>query len=347
MTGVCLPYYSIVCWIHSPSFLDCYIMNRFLKPLYLLLLLTFLGVNIALAEDFRGKKILYVDSYHLDYPWSAGIQQGIKNVLKHTHIELKTVSMDTKRHRSEMYKKEVALKVKKVIENYQPDVVIASDDNASKHLIQPYYKNADLPFVFCGVNWDASTYDYPYKNTTGMVEVSLIKPLVKQLETYSKGLRLGVLAFDTFSERKAVANYRGVVVVNEERYVSTFEEWKQAYIDLQKKVDQLVLVNITGAENWNDEQAIEFVKQNTTIPTGALERWVMPFAMLGYVKIPEEQGEWAANAALKILKGRPPRSIPIVTNEKGKLMINLGISEKANILFSLAMLKTAEIFVQK
>lgn len=322
-------------------------MSKFLKSLYLSLFLVFLSTHPTIAKDLSGKKILYVDSYHLEYPWSAGIQKGIKDALKHTDIELKIVHMDTKRHRTEAFKKQAALNVKKVIENYQPDVVIASDDNASKHLIQPYYKNADLPFVFCGVNWDASTYDYPYKNTTGMVEVSLVKPLVKQLESYSKGVRLGILAFDSFSERKAVANYKTVVVINEERYVSTFEEWKQAYIDLQKQVDQLILVNITGAENWNDEQAVEFVKQNTSIPTGALERWIMPFAMLGYVKIPEEQGEWAAKAALKILKGHPPRSIPITTNEKGKLMINLGISEKANILFSLAMLKTAEIFMPK
>ena len=48
-------------------------------------------------------------------------------------------------------------KAKAEIDAFKPDVVIAADDNASKYLIEPYFKDAALPFVFCGVNWDAST----------------------------------------------------------------------------------------------------------------------------------------------------------------------------------------------
>ena len=62
--------------------------------------------------------------------------------------------MDTKRNTDEEFKKTAALKAKAEIEASKPDVVIAADDNASKYLIQPYFKDASLPFVFCGVNWD-------------------------------------------------------------------------------------------------------------------------------------------------------------------------------------------------
>jgi hypothetical protein len=102
--------------------------------------------------------------------------------------------MDTKRHKGNEFIQAAAQKAKSEIESFQPDVVIASDDNASKHLIQPFYKDADLPFVFCGVNWDESVYGYPYKDVTGMVEVSGVKELIDLLKQFSKGERLGLLA---------------------------------------------------------------------------------------------------------------------------------------------------------
>ncbi|MCP4577871.1 MAG: hypothetical protein GY846_16480 [Deltaproteobacteria bacterium] len=79
------------------------------------------------------------------------------------------------------------------------DVVIAADDNASKYLIKPFYKDAGLPFVFCGVNWDASNYGFPYRNVTGMIEVAGAKELVKILQGYAKGSRVALLADDTLS----------------------------------------------------------------------------------------------------------------------------------------------------
>jgi hypothetical protein len=83
--------------------------------------------------------------------------------LKESGIELKVFRMDTKRNADEAFKKDAALKAKAEIEAFKPDVVIASDDNASKFLIEPYYKNASLPFVFCGVNWDEKCTGFPVK----------------------------------------------------------------------------------------------------------------------------------------------------------------------------------------
>lgn len=319
-------------------------MNILFKVFYLILISISIS-SVSATENYIGKKILYIDSYHLEYPWSAGILQGVKNGLRHTGVKLKTIHMDTKRHRSEIFKVRAGLKVKQLIDSYQPDVVIASDDNASKYIIQPYYKNASLPFVFCGVNWDASTYGYPYDNVTGMIEVGLIKALLAQLSGYAKGQRLGVLSIDSFSERKVINHYKDVfdIEMAEEYYVSTFEEWKQKYIQLQNQVDQVLLESTKGIPDWDEQEAIRFVKQYTKIPTGTMNAWMMPVAMMGYVKIPEEQGEWAASAALKILAGQTPRDIPIARNTQGKLMININVSTKAHITFSLPILKVAEI----
>ena len=79
--------------------------------------------------------------------------------------------MDTKRNKSDEYKIAVGREARDLILSWQPDVVITADDNAAKYLIQPYFKDSATPFVFCGVNWTAEEYGFPYSNVTGIVEV--------------------------------------------------------------------------------------------------------------------------------------------------------------------------------
>jgi hypothetical protein len=154
------------------------------KIAILIVALFFVLSTMACASGSKAKKkILYIDSYHAAYPWSAGITAGIQKIMSPRHdVELKIFRMDTKRNQSEEFKKAAALKAKALIESWQPDVVIASDDNASKYLIVPYYKDGTLPFVFCGVNWDAGVYGFPCRNVTGMVEVQLIDQIITTLE---------------------------------------------------------------------------------------------------------------------------------------------------------------------
>ena len=89
-------------------------------------------LSVALAPfpvSATQNKILYVDSYGQDYPWSAGIARGIEAVLKnHKNIQLKMIHMDTKRHNSEEFKIAAASQAKALIDSWQPQVVIASEE---------------------------------------------------------------------------------------------------------------------------------------------------------------------------------------------------------------------------
>lgn len=52
------------------------------------------------------RKILYIDSYHPEYIWSADIATGIRSVLSgREDVELKVFFMDTKRNQSEVAKR--------------------------------------------------------------------------------------------------------------------------------------------------------------------------------------------------------------------------------------------------
>jgi len=161
----------------------------------IILLLAQVNIVYAGKDNYRGKRILYVNSYHKGYDWSDGEQRGAETVLAGSGIDLRIVYMDTKNNTSEEFCRQSALKVKKYIEEFKPDVLIVSDDNAFAYVVAPYYRNGNLPVVFCGVNWDVSVYGAPYKNTTGMIEVALISQLYNHLRKFSKGDRVGFLGY--------------------------------------------------------------------------------------------------------------------------------------------------------
>jgi ABC-type uncharacterized transport system substrate-binding protein len=311
--------------------------------------LSILGICLftatAFAGDVNAKKVLFIDSYHFGYDWSDGVVDGVRQVLKETEAELRIFRMDTKRNQSEDFKRQAALKAKALIESYQPDVVIASDDNASKYLIRPYFRDADLPIVFCGVNWDASVYGYPYANATGMVEVELLEPLVAQLRQLAKGDKIGFLSIAGTTSEKDNAYHVEILgkPYDKTYYVMTYQEWKERFLQLQDEVDFLIIGNPQGLAGWDEKDFVRFAARHTRIPTGATIHWVKKFTLIGYMRVPQEQGRWAAGAALKILRGTPPSVIPMAQNRQGRLIINMRLAERLGVTFEPAVFKRAEI----
>lgn len=322
--------------------------NRYIKSLIFLVIISIsfaliifiidkMENNSQMGNVDRQKKILYVDSYHAEYEWSAGITRGVRSILDaRDDIVLKIVRMDTKRNISEAFKKDAALKVKALIESWKPDLVIASDDNASKYLISPYYKNSSLPIVFCGLNGDPSEYGFPTSNITGMLEVDLVSQLFATLRKYSKGKRIGYLSADTITERIAKNKFKKIFSLkfHKEKHVKTFSQWKKEYISLQSKVDIIFLANNAGIEDFNIEEAKSFILKNSKVPTGSTLSHMSPFVLISFSKMEEEFGEWSAISALQILNGTSPGDIKIVQNHKREIDLNFPLAKKLGIKFS-------------
>jgi ABC-type uncharacterized transport system substrate-binding protein len=300
------------------------------------------------SSSAKPKKILYIASYHADKgEWTAGIKAGIDSVLSNRDdIVLKAHNMDTRLTKSEEKKKSAALKARKVIETWQPDIVITSDDNAAKYLLKPYFKNSNIPFVFCGLNWDATVYGLPYKNTTGMVEVQLIKEMVEHLSPYAQGRKIGALRGDTLSNRKEQKHFENQLGVSmETRYANDLSEWKVKYQELQQEVDMLVLGSLRALDTQNApmDDIAQFILHTTTVPTAAYDEFMQSIALVTLSTIPEEQGQWAAEQALNILDGVSPTDIPIVQNRKAKRILNMRIAKLLGIMFPLDILESSHL----
>jgi len=303
-----------------------------------LLLLAF----FVLSSAAQAKECVYINSYHAGYAWSDAIEQVVRQGLQ-GQCHLTVFYMDSKRHTSEVYGKQKALEAKQLITRINPDVVLVSDDNASKYLVKPYYQGNSIPFVFCGINWTAETYGYPYSNATGMIEVSPIQAILRaareSLGDVNDVLFIGVKGVATDSKEftwlKKIYAREGVQV--RAMFVDNVQAWKQAYLAGQS-ADMIVLNNIAGIADWDKQLVQQFVQQHAQTFTVTTYDFMTPYTMFAMTKIAQEQGDWMVQLAIHVLQGKPLRRIPVVANRRWETFVNLKLLNKANIKLSAEIL---------
>lgn len=318
--------------------------KRFLL-IFFFLFFTFSSLN---AKSSEKKKVLYINSYHTGLYWSDGIERAIEKTIKNSKMPIvyKRFEMDTKRNSGESFKLKIAKKVKEIIDEFKPDLVITSDDNAAKYVIVPYFKDSSIPFVFCGINDSADKYGFPTKNITGMVEVQLVSQIVKELKKHAKGEKIAYLKGDTFSSIVTANSFEKQLGMKiEKRFVSSAEEWMKNYLELQDSADIVLIGSGAGIKNWNEkrDQIRDFVIKHTKVPSGSWISVVDDLALISYANKPQEQGEWAAKTAIDILNGKDISTIPIVENQKATIHINTKLGKKLNIVFPFDIIDNALI----
>lgn len=308
------------------------------KALYIVGLLA--AAILALAELMGGsvaaenrKKVLHIDSYHPGNEWNDRIVAAIRDTLAGKNVELRVVHLDAKRLPSDAEIGKSALQIKKTIEDFKPDVVTVSDDPAAQFVVMPYLRETGTPVLFCGLNWDASVYGLPYRNATGMVEVSPIAQIVRLLRQHARGPRLGYLTEDTDTKRKELVYHERLFGIGYERtyFVKSHAEWKEAFLKAQQEVDMLMILGVGALPDWNLADARRLAEERSEIPSGTDFEWLTPVSLIGVVKYPEEQGRWVAQAALRVLEGVQPNEIPLTYNREGELFFNQRIARRLGI----------------
>ncbi len=317
------------------------VWNR-LAPIAIALACALFGAQDASAN---ARKCLFVSSYHQGYGWSDGIERGLRGVLE-GQCEIQRFDMDTKRRKSEEEIQDSARRAKALIESWRPDIVITADDNAAKYLIVPYYKNHSLPFVFCAVNWTAEEYGFPYGNVTGMLEVAPVGPtLERALQVVRSLRRVFYIGADTLTESKNLKRYQDVThskgLQLDYALVGTTKAWLAAFRRAQN-YDLVILGNNAGINDWDRDQVRAVVMHDSRKLSVTNASTMMPYAMLGLTKVAEEQGEWAAKAALQILDGMLPRDIPIVANNRREVWINPRLLAASKVTLTDELMKKAK-----
>lgn len=300
-------------------------------------------------------KILLVNSYHYQFPWTRGItasiadyfqvmldQQGMVLSTEQGTVELKIIYMDSKRNADETSVTTAAFQARQTIETWRPDLLIISDDNAARYLVAPHLVGSALPVVFCGINWSADEYGFPADNVTGMIEVQLIGQLLNSLRPYAKGDRIAFLKGDDASARKEAAYFeQSIGRTLDKRFVGSFPQWKQEYLRLQQECDMLLIGNAAALGDWDAEAARQLIHEKTRVPTGNWDTWMASYALISLATMPEEQGQWAAQTALRILEGAAPASVPIAFNKSATMYLNMRLAKRLGITFPMQMIDQA------
>jgi ABC-type uncharacterized transport system substrate-binding protein len=292
---------------------------------WIVLILLVFGLAVCGKQS---KKIFYINSYHKGYVPSDEKMMAIQETFAaQTNMVLKIFFMDAQRRQDE---KSIQAKTKealKSVRDFNPDVIVASDDDAVKYVIAPYFRKGPIPVVFCGVNWSCHQYGLPTAFVTGMIEVLPAKEALEILrKIYPEMKKLTVLSGNSSSDRKNIKTlesiFRREELFSETNLVDNFSSWKQFFLAANKTSDVIFLPSNGAVAGWNDTEAWEFVFKNIRKPTFTCDESMMRFSVFGMTKVNREQGEWAANTALDILAGKKPIDFPVAVNRQTKGYIN-------------------------
>ena len=306
-------------------------MKLTVKYWYLIILV--LTVSCSLSQKSKEpKRIFYVNSYHAGYGSSDDIMKGMSKVLGGENVEIKTFFMDSKRKSSETEMQESVKEALTGIKDFSPEVLIVSDDNAVKYLVQPYFNGNKIPVVFCGVNWSAEAYGLG-ENITGMLEVLPLGKLLSMVKkNYPDAKKLCVLSEESLSEQnnKTILDtlYQNLGLEVQYSLAEDFETWKRMFVDANNTVDIIYMPTNGAIKNWDNEEAKLWVNDHLKIPAVTCDDFMMPFCVFGLTKVASEQGEWAAKTALEILSGKKPSEIPYTKNSESKAWLNENLAKK-------------------
>jgi ABC-type sugar transport system substrate-binding protein len=118
------------------------------------------------AQASAAKKVLIVHSYHAEYDWCQGVNEGIEKILKLAGVETRIFYMDTKRNSIQEWKEKSGQAAEAEMNAYDPDVVITVDDDAQAFFAKKHVNDDKRQIVFCGVNAEPEKYGFPAKNVT-------------------------------------------------------------------------------------------------------------------------------------------------------------------------------------
>lgn len=286
------------------------------------------------------KKVLLVQSYHAEYPWVVAINRGVTARLNAAGIPFDIFYMDTKRKTDEPWKKAAGQLAQKKVAEYQPGVIIAADDNAQQYFGRTLV-DGPMPLVFCGVNHDPTRYGYPARNVTGIIERPNLKQTLGLLARFRTIKSFALISDDdptsvgTLNHLKQ-GNYDATLV--ETRNIGTFDDWKRAIDEFNGKVDALGIFNYHTlkrageTQSMNPKEVMAWTSEHLTIPSmGFQDFTIQDGALLGTAESGDEQGEKAADYAIRLMQGTGASALPVIQGEQGVMMLNRSTAERLKI----------------
>jgi signal transduction histidine kinase/CheY-like chemotaxis protein len=299
------------------------------------------------ANDTKGKRVLYLNSYDRGYSWSNDIERGLAERIKHADrkIKLSVEYLDGRRFpgtaRNDLLVETLAAKYA----GYRHDVLVVSDNFAFDFAIH-YRKRLfpDLPIVFCGYNNFRPDVLKGISNITGVNEE------VDFAKTVELAIRL----------QPTVRNFAFIISTGDasnSRMAAVAEA--TLFPELRKRYNLIVLKDASMAEirarlgALPPDSAVFLIgmtsdliegRRPTPVENGFMVLAVSPVPVYsfwdfhlgtgilgGHIITGLEQGRTAANMALRIIGGTPADTIPVMMQTPARNIIDFSVIKKYGI----------------
>jgi PAS domain S-box-containing protein len=300
-----------------------------MKKILISLSILLFAINSFSKTTESISKVLVIHSYHPSFQWTARIGQGIDAAFEKSFpdADLNIEFLDSKRLFDKAYQEQLRDLFRVKFTNTQFDVIIVSDDDALDFMLdygQELFPG--VPVVFCGINV------YHDQRTQGLGEVTGILEIIDFAGTVDLALRffpqtneiiiigdqtrtgkdLARKVMSMASEQFSEINFR---LINDKQ----LPEIKEALSSLEENSVILFLpftTEITGKTIPLDH-VVSSISEMAQAPVFGLWDFMFPHGTLGgKVVSGYQQGFHAGELAIRVLRGEPAGSIPVVSETK-------------------------------
>ncbi|USD66655.1 hypothetical protein J4N39_06640 [Vibrio sp. SCSIO 43136] len=287
---------------------------------------------LLLSQQVLAKNLVFIHSYHFEYPWVGEYRIGFLNSID--EVTIHDFQMDTKRKPASEFEA-IADQAWKFIESKNADLVLLADDNALKFL-GPRLVSKEIPFIFLGINANPRNYIPITSVSSGVLERPLLKRSVFMVNKVIPGVKRVLVLMDSAHTSNAIIetafnnkmkqDVLGIYV--ETRKTEDFATWQREIVDSEANgFDAVIIANYAAlsdvhGQNVSLDDVSEWTSKNTPLPLFAFWSYsVGENKAVGGLSISAlEQGITAAEQANEFLRsGTMP---PIITPKRGAFIFS-------------------------
>lgn len=310
--------------------------------------MAFLLLQLFTYSCYAGhpSKILILHSYSQEYAWTKNQHQSFMAELSSVGLGdsiISTEHLDTKRKAFDAeYISSFYNYLVMKYENYSPDIIYVTDDNALTFALEHFQTLfPDAPVVFSGVNNYSIKDSLNRKRVTGVFEKKDITrnlELLDNIDTYAKNI---LVVGDDSNTYKAIE-------IEVKQQLEKYPEINATFV-ASHSIDELLNTIKNHSSNYlflttlgamtdsaghvlslNETLSI-LSKAGDKIILSMEDAYVLDGILGGYVTSGEQQGITAARLVIDFLSGTPVENLPVISNSPNKYMFNFSELEATGI----------------
>lgn len=311
----------------------------------------------AVRAQATPRRVLHVMSFESPWRWTDGQWSGFLEGLADPTVQTQVFQMDVKRHSTPEAKAARARQALDLFEQWKPDLVYLSDDDAVAGVGKPL-AGGPVPVVFSGVNRELADHGIVgAANVTGVLErehvvetlrlLRVLVPTVRRLAVISDQASYWNTVIGRVRERHVQIEGLGLSHVDRVPRYADYQRLMRRYEREADAVLHLGIFTLLGEQGESVPYPVvqRWVAENSPLPD--ISFWIdrVHHGTLASMTVSETaQGQAAGRLARAILhEGRLPASLPVQATTKGLPALCLPRARQLGLTPSSSMLLSSEV----